>query len=244
MSEVWLFAGPTLLRAQAMEPTLSLQGIAVLPPIGRGDLPRLLRSLPAGSSATTTLVLVDGLFHLRLAVGHAEIRAALDAGFRVFGLSSMGAIRAREMAALGMEGFGEVYRLYCQPEVDFRDDEVTLLHDPEPPYRELSEPLVHLRAALDDLVQQRLLPAEVATGVLDKLSRTWFGDRTLPALRALLASHGLVESQLAAIDEQLADFDRYRVKALDLIAFLQTRPDRLPRGETAALQRRAAAKSE
>ena len=40
MSEVWLFAGPTLMRAQAIHPGLPLLGIHVLPPIGRGDLPR------------------------------------------------------------------------------------------------------------------------------------------------------------------------------------------------------------
>lgn len=228
MSEVWLFAGPTLMRAQAIDPTLALGGIHVRPPIARGDLPLLLRAR-GGVGQPGTIVLVDGLFHLRLAVAHAEIRAALQAGWRVIGLASMGAIRAREMAHLGMEGFGEIYRLYCQPGSDFRDDEVTLLHDAEPPYRELSEPLVHLRAATEDLVRRRLLTADVGDLILDKLARTWFGDRTLPAWRALLQQHGCEGADLAAIDAQLADFDRYRLKAHDLIAFLRQRPDRQPR---------------
>ncbi len=227
MSEVWLYAGPTLLRAQAIEPGLSLAGISVLPPIGRGDLPRLLRSPAAARPGC--IVIVDGLFHLRLSVGHAELRSALVSGFRVFGLSSMGAIRAREMAHLGMEGFGQIYELYCQAGIDFRDDEVTLLHDPEPPYRELSEPLVHLRAAVRDLVQLGLLPEQAGEAVIEKLSRSWFGDRTLPILRALLSAQGLDAAALAAIDARLADFNRYRQKAHDLIAFLQQRPDRQPR---------------
>lgn len=234
MSEVWLFAGPTLMRAQAIHPGLPLLGIHVLPPIGRGDLPRLLRSRTA-ATPPGTIVLVDGLFHLRLAVGHAEIRAALQSGWRVFGLSSMGAIRAREMAHLGMEGFGEIYRLYCQPGVDFRDDEVTLLHDAEAPYRELSEPLCHLRCAVRDLVQRGFVSSDIGEAVITKLARSWFGDRTLPAFRALLREHGCDEPALAAIDAQIVEFDRYRVKAHDLIAFLQQRPDlqrRIPSSQT------------
>ena len=39
-----------------------------------------------------------------------EIRSAIQAGWRVIGCSSMGALRALEAAPLGMLGYGMVYR--------------------------------------------------------------------------------------------------------------------------------------
>lgn len=228
MSDVYLFAGPTLLRAQAIVKTLPLGDIVVLPPIARGDLPALMRAnVGAGDARTApgTVIVVDGFFHVRLAVGHAEIRDALRAGWRVYGLSSMGAIRAREMSHLGMVGCGQVYAQYCQPDVDFRDDEVTLLHEPQPPYRELSEPLIHLRAATADLIAEGLLSVAAGEAIVADLSARWFGDRTLPLYRALIAQGVSDRDTLAAIEARLGDFNRYRIKAHDLIAFLQTRPD-------------------
>ena len=138
--ETVIFAGPT---------RWELDGAAALPPgarweapVRRGDLTRLARLHAPG-----TIVLVDGLFHHTLAVGHAEIRGALARGWAVYGLGSMGAIRACEMRDLGVRGFGNVYRRFvADPEL--RDDEVALLHESEPPYRALSEPLLRLVMAI------------------------------------------------------------------------------------------------
>ena len=55
MSDVYLFAGPTLLRAQAIVKTLPLGDIVVLPPIARGDLPALMRR----QAAWTTLAIAE-----------------------------------------------------------------------------------------------------------------------------------------------------------------------------------------
>lgn len=217
MSEIFLFAGPTLHRALAIKKELPLCGIEVRPPMRRGDLPRAIAKRQPG-----VVVLVDGVFHSFLAVGHAEIRSALAAGWSVWGLSSMGAIRAREMMHMGMRGYGEVFALYCQPDVDFRDDEVTLLHEDEPPYREASEPLVHLRAALSAFVKDGLVTEAVAATILDELSQMWFGARTLGLFRARLFE--LVKDRAAELDARLRDFDRYRVKSHDLIRFLDERP--------------------
>ena len=98
------------------------------PPVRRLDVAKLT----ATERRPGTLVIVDGLFHDTLAVGHAEIREAMRRGWRVWGLSSMGAIRAREMAPLGMKGFGRVFERF-EAEADFQDDEVALLHEPRPP---------------------------------------------------------------------------------------------------------------
>ena len=203
MADVFLFAGPTLARARAMRPALDLGEIREQPPVQRGDLPRLVKEQPPG-----VIALVDGKFHQVLAVGHAEIRQAIAAGWAVWGMSSLGAIRAREMHHLGMKGFGKVFELYCQPG-DFRDDEVTLLHEQDPPYRELSEPLVHLRLAL-----RGVIGGELAESLVRELEDMYFGDRTLAWVKNRLGG---------AYERFAADLDRYRIKSLDLVDFVERR---------------------
>ena len=216
MSEVVMFAGPTLHRARVIAPALSLDGITVMPPLERGVLPRFARRPPA------TLVIVDGLFHQTLSVGHAEIRGLLAAGWQIWGLSSMGAIRAREMHHMGMRGFGRVFALYCQEHVDFRDDEVTMLHQDEPPYREISEPLCHLRLGLDDAVARGIVTRGAADELLRELDAMWYGDRTLALFESRLRARA--PDRADAIAELVRGFDRYRIKVHDLIAFLGERP--------------------
>jgi len=201
MADVFLFAGPTLARARAIQPALDLAGVHELPPVQRGDIPKLVREhKPPG-----VIAIVDGRFHQVLAVGHMEIRHAISHGWAVWGLSSLGAIRAREMHHLGMKGYGKVFELYCAPG-DFRDDEVTLLHEPEPPYREVSEPLVHLRLALEAIGEHALVA---------ELEGMYFGDRTLAFVRSRLGAD--------KYEGFAASLDRYRIKSLDLIDFLDRR---------------------
>jgi hypothetical protein len=211
-----MYAGPTLHRARKIAPQLSLEGIRVLPPIERGVLPRL-RGVPPG-----TLILVDGMFHQTLSVGHAEIRTMLLTGWRVWGLSSMGAIRAREMKHMGMRGYGAVFERYCREDIDVRDDEVTLLHQGEAPYIEMSEPLCHLQLALEDAVSRGVVTRADGDAILGELSAMWYGDRTLSLFESQLrAKAGECVGEVGAI---LRDFDRWRIKAHDLIAFLDERP--------------------
>jgi len=216
MTDVFLFVGPTLHRALAIEPTLSLEGITVVPPIQRGVLPHLWNRRPGCA------LVVDGLFHQTLSVGHAELRTTLARGWQVWGLSSMGAIRAREMHHLGMRGFGRVFELYCQDDIDFRDDEVTMLHQHEPPYRELSEPLCHLRLGVEDAAARGWIDPAAAAEIVGELTTMWYGDRTLAAMESRLRARA--PDRATEIAQLVRDFDRYRIKALDLIAFLAQRP--------------------
>lgn len=217
-----MFAGPTLARATAINPRAPLDGIIVLPPIRRGDVPRIVQQ----ASAPGVLAIVDGYFHLEnLSVGHMEIRLAIRRGWQVWGLSSMGAIRGAELHHLGMRGWGVVFERY-RDDGDFRDDEVALLHEPNPPYRESTEPLVHIRAGLADLVSQALITAADEQAILGKLMDMWFGERSLALLRDLL-----VEAQPSKADTLhtwFRSFDRFRLKAHDLLRFLDEQPWKTP----------------
>jgi hypothetical protein len=216
---VFLFAGPTL-HASARARALTW-GLRVRPPVRRFDLPRLERAHAKARRRPGVIVLADGLFHDTLAVGHAEIRSALRGGWRVWGLSSMGAIRAHEMASLGMRGFGRVFERF-QTEPDFQDDEVALLHGPAPGYRVLTDPLVHLRAAVDHVVERGLVDEAAGRDVIADLKSRWYGERTRRL--AIDALGRDARGGVTAVRHELHDFRPFELKTIDLEVFLQCRP--------------------
>lgn len=209
----WVFVGPTLNGSTKVADTA---GVKLLPPVKRGDIDRLVSSRRPGA-----LAIVDGQFHQCLSVGHAEIRSALAHGWQVWGLSSMGAIRACEMRHMGVRGYGEVFDWFCRDE-DFRDDEVALTHFPTPPYLALSEPLIHIRLWLRELVRKRLLTLHQEKRLLQELMTMWFGERTLAIACEMVVKS--IPREVNKIHETLKNFDRFRIKSHDLSNFLQEQP--------------------
>ncbi len=187
-----------------------------LPPVKRGDIERLVEK-----ESPSYIAIVDGQFQECLAVAHKEIRDAIEYGWHIFGLSSMGAVRAYEMRCAGMHGYGKIYEEFSLHE-DFRDDEVALLHSPMPPYFPASEPLVHIRQALNDLHQRGILSHKSRVKILSHLLEQWFGDRTLEKLRSLLFEETGVKYK-EIIDNCLGEFQEYRIKNHDLKSFLESR---------------------
>lgn len=167
------------------------------------------------------MVLCDGVFGGEPAVSHAEICRALDVGWQVWGVSSMGAIRAWELRDEGMRGYGYVHAQFARFD-DFTDDEMCLLHFPEAPYFPVSEPLVNLRFALEQRGPALGIPAASASLLIDALRGLWFGDRTEAAMRALMRSPAGIDS--GAADALIEWLKAHRVKALDLVALMAERP--------------------
>lgn len=214
-SDCLIFAGPTL-SGLSTPPALKRDRIKLLPPVKRGDVDRLVASRSPG-----TMAIVDGQFQQCLSVGHAEIRSALAAGWHVWGLSSMGAIRAYEMREMGVHGFGRVYKYFCD-RVDFRDDEVALLHESGPPYRPLSEPLVHIRLWLKELRVTGIIEKREEMRLVDSFMKLWFGERTLGRARSMVLD--LIPKEVSKVDKTLSCFDRFRIKTHDLHDFLRAQP--------------------
>ncbi|HWJ14510.1 MAG TPA: TfuA-like protein [Gemmatimonadaceae bacterium] len=223
------FVGPTLGPIADSE-LLGRAGFEVFPPVRRGDIDSLLENVPG------IIVIVDGRFNETIAVGHAEIRRALRAGWEVWGLSSMGAIRAYEMRDLGMRGFGRVFEHFLATD-DFQDDEVALLHLPAAPYEALSEPLIHVRNCLAAMQFDGEIGESEARAVVSTLKSAWFGARTLEAFIEAVGRYGGPEAREAAV-RRGDDFDRFRSKSQDLMDFfanevwlggaLAARPARAP----------------
>ena len=211
-----LFAGPTLYALP--EPRkMTPPDLRLFAPVRRGDVAAAVTRYEPG-----VMVIADGRFHQSLSVGHREIREAIEAGWQIWGLSSMGAIRAREMRDFGMRGYGRVYDLFWS-EDDFQDDEVCTVHEPVPPYRSGSEPLVHLRAAAAHFRDAGYFGAPEHDAIIGTLKSLWYGERTLPLFHQLVFAASPLEKH-AIIRDELADFGRFRWKSLDLAAFLKEAP--------------------
>lgn len=208
-----LFVGPSLQGIDSK--LLAHENLIVRPPIRRGDIESLIEQSPPSNIA-----IVDGIFHAHPAVGHAEILSALRAGWKIWGLSSMGAIRACEMDILGMKGFGDVYRQFSS-DPNMSDDEVTLIHQEQEPFLSISEPMVHIRFFLRHWLNERIITVEQEQSLIHKIKNMWYGYRTLKFLR-----EALLELPVAAekIDIALKNFSTYRIKSLDLIEFLKLQP--------------------
>jgi hypothetical protein len=164
---VILFAGPSLPRADRA----ASAPVEWRPPAQAGDLLRL--DLGPG----LTICLIDGYFDHRPAVRHKEILLALAEGARVIGASSMGALRAAEMAGLGMEPVGAIARAFTRGDLT-GDDEVALVHGPaEWDWRPLSVPLVEVRATLWRLRRRRLIAPHDARRLLEAARAQHYADR-------------------------------------------------------------------
>lgn len=212
---VHLFVGPSAFGVDTE--AWRRQGVALWPPVRRGDVVALVQF------ATTpgVLVVCDGVFHGEPAVSHAELCQAIDAGWQVWGVSSMGAIRAYELRHEGMSGFGEVYRFFEQLP-GYTDDELCLLHFPEPPYFPVTEALVNVRHGLATQGPALGLSPDAAQAVLQRLGAVWFGERSDTLVRDALLHDGRLSA--AQADALLAWIGRNRIKTLDLCRLMACRP--------------------
>jgi hypothetical protein len=169
------FVGPTLPRREVDE-ALGGRAATVLPPAAQGDIYRAVRGRPS------VIVLIDGYFHKVASVWHKEILWALGEGVPVIGAASMGALRAAELAPFGMIGVGAVYAAYRDGRL-ISDDEVVLAHgDESAGYRALSEPLVNIRATIDQALAEGVIGAETHAAALRAAVSMFYADRSYPAV--------------------------------------------------------------
>jgi hypothetical protein len=186
LTQVVAFAGPSVPPALRSR----LREVDWRPPAQAGDL------LDIGPRPNLILCLIDGYFDHRPAVRHKELLWLLAGGVRIIGGASIGALRAAEMAAFGMEGVGAIYRAYAAGRL-VGDDEVALIHGPiENGWRPLSVPLVDVRATLWTAVRRGLLSGADARAVLVSAQRFHYSDRSWPQL---LSMAGVDEARLRSL---------------------------------------------
>ena len=215
MPRAVLYAGPS---AWGIGPdSFARAGVQLHPPARRGDIDALV----AQSAVPGVAIVCDGVFQCAPALSHAELYRALQAGWNLWGVSSLGAIRAWEMRDEGMRGFGEVYAMFDRFD-DFTDDEMCLLHLPEPPWFPASEALVNVRYGLEQRGRTFGIGAAAGAIVIDALRELWFGDRTEERIRAVMTEGAGIDP--ATVTAFLCWLRLNRVKTIDLRRLLQCRP--------------------
>lgn len=203
-----IFAGPSL-----KDTSISLikeNGHILLSPVKRGDIKKVQDKYPVGE-----ILIVDGIFHQQLSVGHEEILYAIKSGWSIHGVSSMGAIRAYELRNFGMKGHGKVYQRFLKEE-DFQDDEVALIHLPAPGYQNISEPLVHFRACVEYMTLAGFISSLHTEEIISVLKMRYFGTRTLALFNDIF--HRVTGKKFSSFN---LEFEGFREKKIDLIDFLK-----------------------
>jgi hypothetical protein len=171
-----IFLGPSLSQEHAKK----FLDADFRPPIRRGDLPQALRE------GYRVIGIVDGVFHHAFSVSLQEIREGIELGAKIYGSSSMGALRATDADGLGMVGVGKIYDWYRSGKID-SDEEVALCFD-ERTGVALTEPLVHLRAHLENWEQEGLIDAKTSQEIFTKGMHIPYDQRTRTTILKILES--------------------------------------------------------
>lgn len=138
-------------------------------PIKRGDLSLALKENP------DIIAIIDGVFHQSSAVGHKEILKVIKNGVKVYGASSMGALRASELDSLGMVGVGYVYNQYATGEVD-SDDDVAVMLDSDT-LEALSEPLINMKYVFTEAVNESIISESEKDELMNIAKKTYYPQR-------------------------------------------------------------------
>lgn len=204
-----VFLGPSLTHdeARALAP-----GAVVLPPVCQGDLLSACEKY-----APEVVVIIDGEFGQTLSVWHKEVLFALDSGVRIFGASSMGALRAAELDRFGMEGVGEIYRHYAERFLT-SDADVALVHaDGEDGWRPVTWPMVNVWATVKNLRDQGVLSGEDCDALQAGADALHFSQRSRAALVQTIMAQGRTDAQ-ELVNAFAANFvDQKKLDAIEAI---------------------------
>lgn len=209
-----VFVGPSL----AGEVYVNLENLTFRPPAQQGDL------IGAAYEGAERIVLIDGYFGQHLSVWHKEILEALNRGVSVIGAASMGALRALECEAYGMQGHGRVFAMYKRGLIA-NDDEVALSHaGEEHGWRNLSLPLVNVRMTLARMVAEKVITSGGAEETMEHAAAVFYADRTWTSFSGRRDADRMKEFYV----------DVKRADALDVLeeiargAIMDVLPDRRP----------------
>lgn len=171
MVKIIVYTGLSLPFEEAKEILDSTDDVEVVykRPIKRGDLSLALKEHP------DIIAIIDGVFHQSSAVGHKEILNVIKNGVKVYGASSMGALRASELDILGMIGVGYVYNQYASGNVD-SDDDVAVMLDSDT-LEALSEPLINMKYVFSNAVDANIISESEKDELLNISKKTYYPQR-------------------------------------------------------------------
>jgi hypothetical protein len=210
----YFYAGPSILKSQ-IESLFPHAGI--LPPVKQGDIYRLV----SHEKNIESISIIDGYFENVPAVMHKEILYAISSGYKVFGSSSMGALRASELSRFGMIGIGEVYSLFESGTLN-DDDEVTVAHaDAKLEYKPLSTALVNMRFTLQNATQEGVVSETFQANFLKEAKSLFYKERTYHKVIEKLKGNQSLEKTIKLFNKWLLD-NEVNIKHQDAIQLINT----------------------
>jgi hypothetical protein len=218
-SAVVIFTGPTLPADEGR----AVLDAEYLPPAAQGDVYRAALRRPQ------VIGIIDGYFERVPSVWHKEILWSMSRGVHVFGSASMGALRAAELVAFGMEGVGSIFEAYRDGVLE-DDDEVAVIHGAaEFGFRAGSDAMVDIRFTIRRAVEASVL-SESTGAALECLSKELFyPQRNYQAIAGRAIEAGLPEAEVGRFLEWLPAH-RFSQKRADAMAMLETIRQRLEGG--------------
>lgn len=207
---VAVFLGPSLPRDQACQ----ILDAHYYPPASKGDIYRIM------ASGVKTIILIDGIFHGKPSIWHRELIHAMEEGIRVFGASSMGALRAAELEPFGMIGHGQVFTWYRDGLLE-SDDEVALIHGTEEAgFVSMSEPLVNIRYTLIKAVEAHYLTTEQANYLIAEAKQLYYPHRSYQQILQSEIVQDL-RTEIASKFKHYLLHNRVNIKQIDSIGVLR-----------------------
>ena len=194
-----------------------------LPPAAEGDVYRATLKHPKA------IGIIDGYFQSIATVRHKEILWAMSRGIHVFGSASIGALRAVELAAFGMEGVGTVFELYRDGVLE-DDDEVAVAHGlAEVGFLAGSEAMVNIRQTLLKAELAGVISRELEAAIVTIAKELFYPDRNYPLLLRSAFERGLPKAELDRLQQWLPE-GRVNQKREDAVAMLRLIHRRLEEG--------------
>jgi hypothetical protein len=184
------------------------------PPVRRFQLEKFVQQ------GYKVMGIIDGIFFDRAAVGHREIISALNAGVKVVGGASMGALRASELDTHGMIGVGKVYEWYRDGVIE-SDDEVAVSTNPDT-FEPISVPLVNMRETLKAAMASGIIDEEEHDDLLKLAINTYYPDRSYLGLTKEGAKTGLIPEEKRKILLEFCINNEIDVKRQDAVLVLET----------------------
>ncbi|MGN0177391.1 MAG: TfuA-related McrA-glycine thioamidation protein [Methanobrevibacter sp.] len=171
MVKIIIYTGLSLPFDEAREILDSHDDIEIIykRPIKRGDLNHDMKENP------DIIAIIDGVFHQNSAVGHKEILNVMKKGVKVYGSSSMGALRASELDVLGMKGIGYCYNEYASGNIT-SDDDVAVMLDSDT-LEALSIPLISMNYVFTNAVKENIITQEEKEELVKITKETYYPQR-------------------------------------------------------------------
>ncbi len=166
MSKPVIFLGPTIAKEKAEK----ILDADYRSPAKKGDLLQLIRS------DIKVVGIIDGYFLQDYPPTPIEVYNLLKKnGVKVFGSSSLGALRAVELNKFGMKGIGRIFELFMKGIIN-SDDEVAVTFTDYSDYK--SEALIDIRYNLFLAYKDKEIDEKTKKLILKVSKNTYFPYRT------------------------------------------------------------------